>query len=482
MSITPHTARSAVAWRAAGSAAALALTACATGPGPQVPGDRAATSAEAPRQLAFPGAEGEGRHALGGRGGRVFTVRHLDDAGPGSLREAIDAEGPRTVVFAVSGTIALSKPLNVRHGRLTIAGQTAPGDGITLRNHALSINADDVVVRFIRSRMGDESAVDDDALSVGSGRRIIIDHVSTSWSTDETLSVSADFKGPERSYQDVTVQWSFITESLNCTAVKPRGCHGFGSLLRGGLGSRLSMHHNLWAHHKDRMPRPGNYTSAEGDPIGSFYDFRNNVFYNWGEERAGYNMDRGGELSTYNFVNNAYVRGPSSRKALAFEESNDRARAHFAGNSMDGVLPADPWSLVVTHRGHRPEGLPPAYRLAQPHPMAPVVTDSAAEAFERVLRLGGASLVRDAVDRRIVDDVRLRRGRLIDSQQQVGGWPVLASRPAPVDSDGDGMPDEWERGRGLNPHDASDGARVDAQTGWTALELYLNGLVAHLIR
>lgn len=448
-------------------AAALLLAACAA---PTLP----------PRALpAFPGAEGEGAISLGGRGGRTLYVTTLADEGPGSLRAAVEAPGPRTVVFAVSGTIALSRPLHVTEGRLTVAGQTAPGDGITLRNHALLIEADDVVVRFIRSRLGDEAGADDDAISVASGQRIILDHVSASWSTDESLSVSvarADLGRP--AYQHVTVQWSLIGESLNCNGPKKGACHGFGSLLRGAHGTRLSMHHNLWASHQDRMPRPGNYLTPDKDPLGGFYDIRANVFYNWGAERAGYNLDRNGERASYNFVDNTYLPGPSSKGELAFEESNPGSRAFFAGNTMNGRLPADPWTLVRAHAQHLPAGLPAGYRLAQPLAFAPV----SPAAPERVLAQAGASLVRDAVDQRLVDDVRQRRGKLINSQTEVGGWPALKSLPAPRDSDGDGMPDDWETAHGLNPHDAQDARQVDPASGYTRLELYLNGLVAHLMR
>ncbi|WP_395703155.1 GDSL-type esterase/lipase family protein [Aquabacterium sp.] len=439
----------------------------------------ATAPAPPPSPLAFPGAEGAGRFALGGRGGRVIAVTNLNDSGPGSLRAAVEADGPRTVVFHVSGTIALKTELRVRHGRLTIAGQTAPGDGITLRDQTLTIAADDVIVRYIRSRLGDVLKVDEDAMGVVAGRRVIIDHVSTSWSTDETLSVSARFDTPERSFDEVTVQWSIISESLNRNAGKPPGVeHGFGTLLRAGRGAKVSMHHNLWAHHVDRMPRPGNWLKPEVDPVGALYDFRNNVFYDWGRERPGYNMDFQGTRSSYNFIANAYVPGPSSKRRLVFEESSREARAWFEGNLMDGRLPADPYSLVVAHKEHLPQGLPSNYRLERPLQIGPVATTSAAVAYTQVLAWAGAALKRDAVDQRVIDEVRYRTGRIIDSQTEVGGWPALASAPAPLDSDGDGMPDDWERAHGLDPQDASDGARIDAKTGTTPLEAYLASLVA----
>jgi hypothetical protein len=423
--------------------------------------------------VAFPGAEGAGRFALGGRGGRVYTVTTLADGGPGSLREAVEAAGPRTVVFALAGTITLERPLVVRHARLTIAGQTAPGEGITLRRYPFEIAADDVVVRFIRSRLGDEAKVDGDALGIVAGRRIVIDHVSASWSTDEVLSASARFDQPERSFDEVSVQWCFITESLNRNAAKKPGeVHGFGTLLRASKGARVSFHHNLWAHHEDRMPRPGNWHDPEVDPVGPLFDFRHNVFYDWGRERAGYNLDRAAR-SRYAFVGNAYRSGPSSKGRYAFEESSPLAQAWFDGNSIDGMLPADPWSLVRAHREHLPQGLPAGYRLAAPPEVGPVSAESAASAYERVLAHAGASRVRDAVDERIVRQVRERRGRLIDSQAEVGGWPLLRGGDAAPDSDGDGLPDAWERAQGLDPADPRDGARIDPASGWTPLERYL---------
>ena len=434
-------------------------------------------SIKATEVLAFPGAEGGGRHARGGGGGRVYTVTQLGDGGPGSLREAVEASGPRTVVFAVSGTIVLTRPLVVRQGRLTIAGQTAPGDGITLRDYPFEVAADDVVVRYLRSRMGDERKVDGDAMGVIAGRRIILDHVSASWSTDEVLSTSARFDTPERSFDAVTVQWSFITESLNHNrAKKPGETHGFGTLLRAAKGARVSFHHNLWAHHDDRMPRPGNWHAPEVDPVGPLYDFRNNVFYDWGRERSGYNLDRAAR-SSYNFAGNTYLRGPSSKGAYAFEESSPASRAFFAGNTMDFRLPADPWSLVRAHREHLPRGLPEGYRLPAPLDVGPVATEPAPVAYARVLAHAGAAKSRDEVDLRIVQQVRQRTGRLVDRADEVGGWPALKSTPAPADRDGDGMPDDWERTRGLDPDDPADGSRIDPRTGITALEAYLNSLV-----
>jgi hypothetical protein len=424
-----------------------------------------ATPALADPILAFPGAEGAGRFAQGGRGGAVIAVTNLDDAGPGSLRAAVEAEGPRTIVFRISGTIQLQKPLKIANPRITIAGQTAPGDGITIRDQPLIVAADDVVVRYIRSRLGDESKVETDAISIVKGRRIILDHVSASWSVDETLSASANYSRPDQGFYDLTVQWSVIAESLT-HSLHAKGEHGYGSLIRGGNGSKISFHHNLWANHQARMPRPGNYEGPDKDPIGAFFDFRSNVFYNWGRTRSGYNADTA-TLSRYNFVDNSYIAGPQSEAPIAFNESDTLARAYFAGNSMNGAIPLDPWSLVT---GIQPEG----YRLAAPVDIAPVRAESAADSYERVLRWAGASKVRDSVDLRILAGVRDRTGKQIDSQAEVGGWPLLHSLPAPPDSDGDGMPDAWERAHHFDPRNPADGALDADGDGYTNLEQWLD--------
>lgn len=450
----------------------------------------AAAHLEGPAVLAFPGAEGFGRFARGGRGGAVFVVETLDDAGPGSLRAAVEAEGPRSVVFAVAGTIALRSPLVVERPWITIAGESAPGDGITLRDQPLIIAADQVILRFLRSRLGDESGVEADAIWVAGGRDIMLDHVSASWSTDETLSVANMQSRPDLVLDRVTVQWSVIAESLD-RSVHAKGNHGYGSLIRGSHGARYSFHHNLWAHHRARLPRPGNYLDPTRDPLGPLVDLRNNVIYNWGgagakattaRERAiavsaGYNVD-GDARSRYNLVGNAYLTGPDTRAALAelagtgpelrpwiFFEAAPNAWMHAAGNSLDGQLPVDPWTLIGSDV--------PARRLDHAFPVAPVITDDVGEAFGRVLRHAGASRERDAVDRRIVASVRDGGGGLIDSQTDVGGWPVLRAPAAPSDSDRDGLPDAWERAHGLDPCDPSDAGLLTSD-GYTWLERYLH--------
>jgi len=420
---------------------------------------------------AFPGAEGAGAYAMGGRAGRVFIVTSLEDDGPGTLREAVKAKGPRMVVFAVSGTIPLKSNLNIKHDFITIAGQTAPGGGITLRDYPLVVAANHVVVRHVRSRLGSASGQEADAISVYDGKHIILDHVSASWSTDESLSVSQKYKEGLIGLDQVTIQWSVIAESLN-KSVHAKGDHGYGTLARGSFGARYSFHHNLWASHTARMPRPGNFETQADDPTGAFMDFRNNVFFNWkgtGKGGAsGYNADTDA-VTAYNFVNNYYVAGPDSKGAHAFDEKSPVAKAYFAGNWMNHAEPADPWSLVT---GVQADG----YRQTAPIPMAPVTTEPADGAFRAVLAKAGAGRVRDSVDERIMAGVAKGQGRIIDSQDDVGGWPELATGPAPPDGDRDGMPDAWEAAQGLNPADPADGATDRNGDGYTNLEEYLNGL------
>lgn len=420
---------------------------------------------------AFPGAEGAGAYAMGGRAGRVFIVTSLDDDGPGTLREAVKAKGPRIVVFAVSGTIQLKSNLNIKNDFITIAGQTAPGGGITLRDYPLVVAANHVVIRHVRSRLGSASGQEADAISVYDGKHIILDHVSASWSTDESLSVSQKYKESLIGLDQVTIQWSVIAESLN-KSVHAKGDHGYGTLSRGSFGARYSFHHNLWASHTARMPRPGNFENQSLDATGAFMDFRNNVFFNWkgsGKGGAsGYNADTDA-VTTYNFVNNYYVAGPNSKGAHAFDEKSPVARAYFAGNWMNHAEPADPWSLVT---GVQADG----YRQTAPIPMAPVTTEPADTAFRAVLAKAGAGRVRDSVDERIIAGVAKGQGRIIDSQDDVGGWPALLTGTAPPDGDRDGMPDAWEKAQGLNPGDPADGATDRNGDGYTNLEDYLNGL------
>jgi hypothetical protein len=424
-------------------------------------------AAAADKLPAFPGAEGAGAYARGGRGGDVYCVTSLNDDGPGSLRHGVQsATGPRTVVFAVSGTVRLKSDLTIDKSNITVAGQTAPGDGICLADHQLVLrDANDVIVQYIRVRPGDEARKALDSISVYSGNDIIIDHCSASWSVDETLSVSPSPK--DAKLDRVTVQWCMITESLNKSEHK-KGSHGYAALIRGHSGAEYSYHHNLFAHHRGRSPRPGNYVDHKKDPKGLRFDFRNNVVYNWDNRMAGYNADKK-SISRYNFINNYYIPGPNSDGKFAFREGCSRAKAYFAGNWMAGSLPKDPWRLVMGKQGG-------AYRQPKAFVTAKVTTQAAPDAYKLVLAKAGASLSRDAVDTRIVKEVQTGKGRIIDDEQDVGGWPKLATLKPPRDSDRDGMPDDYEKALRLNPNNPKDRNGDLNKDGYTNLENYLHSL------
>ena len=422
------------------------------------------------QQIAFPGAEGYGKFATGGRGGRVIAVTNLNDSGPGSLREAIDAEGSRTVVFRVSGTIKLEKSLSIRNPYITIAGQTAPGDGICLKDWSLNINANEVIVRYLRVRPGSASGKGLDAISGGGCENVIIDHCSASWSVDECVSIYS-------AARNVTVQWCLISESLS-QSVHKKGRHGYGGIWG---GQNASWHHNLLAHHSSRNPR------IVGRSVGDqLVDLRNNVIYNWG-----HNSCYGGDGDVrVNLVNNYYKHGPATRKNIRARVANpspgkDPKNWWIAGNYVfdSPEVTADNWLGVHTSDGISVDDV----RASQPFEVAPVTTHSAQEAFELVLKQAGATLPRrDSLDARIVEEARTGTARfgetyegggkgIIDSPQAVGGWPELKSLPAPADTDGDGMPDDWEKAQGLDPGNPDDRNKVGAD-GYTMLEKYLNSI------
>lgn len=404
--------------------------------------------------LAFPTAEGFGAYSQGGRGGKVLFVTSLDDSGAGSLRAAIEAEGRRTVVFRTSGIIELKSGLRVREPYITIAGQTATGDGICLKNYGFSVTTHDVIVRHLRFRTGDEPGpaykakgrgFSPDSVSIGTpSRNVIFDHCSASWSIDECLSVSGE------GITNVTVQWCMITESLN-DSFHPKGPHGYGSLLR--CNGDVTFHHNICAHHRSRSPRPGTY----GD--GSItLDFRNNVIY----DSSGYSA---ADPVRMNYIGN-FIRRP---RGAVFRIGGPSTRIYASGNHLDGGGEANrgDWRLIT--------GATDANKIAEPFPIAEVKTHDAQDAFERILQTCGATLPkRDAVDARIVRQIRSGTGDLIDSQTEVGGWPVYGSSPSPLDSDDDGMPDRWEKQHELNVgiHDHDDDIDRD---GYTNIEECLNG-------
>src|SRR5580765_8125169 len=409
---------------------------------------------------ASPGAEGSGAITPGGRGGDVYHVINLSDSGPGSLRFGVqNAVGPRTIVFDVSGTIYLQTKLSINKPFLTFAGQTAPGDGVTVAGWTTAVtDTHDVIVRYLRFRPGDLNCPNyqDDGFTVDRSVNVIADHVSASWSVDETLSVTESDK--------VTVQWSLITESMK-NSCHIKGAHGYGSLIRYGNGL-ISYHHNLYAHHDSRNPRLG-------DNIG--LDFVNNVIYDWGSE-AGYSGDNTEGSPRLNYVGNYLVAGPStpsSKRNRAFNGGSTNTQIYQSNNAIDSNLNGahdgqdTQWSMII---GLYTRQQPGRFSFAQ------VETDDAPTAYDRVLNLAGHSLVRDAVDTRVVSEVRDEGGHQISSENDVGGWPALNSLTPPVDTDQDGIPDSWENDHGLNALDPSDGPAITA-SGYSNLELYLNDLV-----
>jgi len=417
--------------------------------------------AQTPPLAAFPGAEGFGAQTPGGRGGRVLHVTNLDDTGPGSFRAACEASGARIVVFDVSGTIALKHPILVRNPFLTIAGQTAPGDGICLRDASFGIATHDVVVRFLRVRLGDVSSREDDCIDLHHGaRNCILDHCSATWSIDECLSTSGDV-------QDCTVQWCLIGEALNASK-HAKGKHGYGSLAR--ANGPFSWHHNLWLHNDARNPRLGDNYGRGGSPR---FDVRNNVIYDFGGTASGLTQ---GKFEA-NYVGNYLRPGPSSRAKTPITIGEKSELRFFIRDNVlegDAALTSDNTRFFNTMEFG---GVRQVWTVDQPFAAPAVQTWPAAEAFERVLvGVGATRPRRDPVDTRLIAHVRDRKGAIINSQTEVGGWPVLKTAAVPPDTDGDGLPDAWETAHGLNPRDGTDGAKPATPGGYTNIEVYLNQL------
>lgn len=441
--------------------------------------------------LAFPGAEGFGRYTTGGRGGKVLYVTNLNDDGPGSFRAAVKAQGRRYILFQVSGTIRLKSRLFINNSDVTIAGQTAPGDGITIADYPVSISADNVIIRFLRFRMGDEAAQEGDGLGGRFQKNIIIDHCSVSWSTDEGLSLYNN--------ENTTVQWCFVTESLR-NSVHDKGAHGYGGIWG---GKNASFHHNLLAHHDSRNPRLGEQAGT-AFALTDLTDLRNNVIYNWGANNC-----YGGEGMNVNIVNCYYKPGPASKnreRIVAIDKNTKEGTEVFDiwgkyyvdGNFIEGSerATADNWTYGVFRQfnskyGTVSEAEKNAIRQAEPHPIDNNVTTHSPElAYEKVLAIGGASLVRDAIDQRIADEVEKgiftysgsmgSKNGIIDTQADVGGWPELKSLPAPLDTSGDGMPDNWKVTNGLDPQKFEANGR-DLSTAYDNVEVYINSLVKSIV-
>lgn len=468
----------------------------------------------ADKVLSFPGAEGHGRYTTGGRGGKVFHVTSLEDDGSkGTLRWALKQDGPKIIVFDVAGTIRLKSGLRTGKDNLTIAGQTSPG-GICIADNEFLINSNNVIIRFLRFRPGEASGREPDGLGGYDKRDIMIDHCSVSWSVDECLSVY----GMENS----TVQWCIASEALR-QATHVKGPHGYGG---NWGGKNATYHHNLIAHCESRVPRLGPRPTTLA--LTECVDIRNNVFYNW----AG-NGCYGGENQHVNIINNYYKPGPATEQAskqvryriakigiyprsyvneetgknMAFNPYVQKwGTFYIDGNTVEGnkKVTEDNWTDGVYAQQYNNEKVDflwtketmDTIRLKQPLEYGEVTTHSAEKAYTQVLKYAGCCNYRDEVDKRIIADTRDKKATFtvkgnkpgyINSPKDTGSspWPELKIEGvcAPLDSDGDGIPDEWELEKGLNPHDAADGnaTNIDPDGRYTNVEMYLNSLVQDIV-
>ncbi len=433
------------------------------------------TQVEIPTDIvAFPGAEGYGRFAKGGRGGDVYIVTNLNNDGEGSLRYGLEeVEGPRTIVFEVSGTIVLEDDIDFSSDYVTIAGETAPGDGICIKDHTFNIKeCSHVIVRYMRFRMGDESGNDGDVINIAKVKDVILDHITATWGIDGTMDTEY--------LENFTLQWSIYGQALN-QATHHKGAHAMLMSLRKTTG-KVSLHHNLFASSRNRHPTLGGgkpFVQASPDAI---FDFRNNVQYNWSGHTnlgAGY----------FNLINNYYKPGPNttpgSHPIAPKVEAHDITKGYMAGTFFEGNegwtednYTAMEWGV----RGGSYIGdVTPEKFIMDEEPVAEAdrpFTHTPAELYELVLKGAGASRVRDKADKELIQGIMDGTNHLIDSQEEVGGWPELVSLPAPSDTDRDGMPDVYEKANKLDPNDAEDRNGDKDRDGYTNLEEYLHSLTA----
>ena len=460
---------------------------------------------------AFPGAEGFGRYVTGGRGGKVYRVTNLNDSGTGSLRWALSQAGPRIIVFGVSGTIHLKSSLGIP-SNTTVAGQSAPGDGICLADYPVSVSGSNVIVRYMRFRLGNKNVQENgadgwDAFGGMDQQDIIVDHCSVSWSIDECCSFLGN--------KNTTVQWCIVSQSL-VDAGHSKGSHGYGG---NWGGSGASFHHNLIAHHTSRTPRLGPRPTTQMDER---MDYRNNVIYNFGG-----NGCYGGEAMRVNIVNNYYKPGPGSPtgyKGKRIAGIGIRTTEYI--NTYPAYAPAwhiwgkyyvegnvnatyadvaqDNWANGMYNQidasgcdGTYTAVTKDTIRIDEPIAFVLTTTHSAEMAYERVLDYAGVSRFRDSHDELMVSDTRNRKAtyrgtgnsagfinsqednRPADSDEDWSAWPTLETRGNIVDYDGDGMDDNWEDLNNLDPTDPSDGNTVRSD-GYTNVEYYLNSLVSSI--
>ena len=440
------------------------------------------------KPIAFPGAEGFGKYTTGGRGGKVMIVSNLNDNGPGSLREAVSDKSPRIILFSVSGTIHLETKLNIQ-GNCTIAGQSAPGDGICIADRNVALAGNNIIVRYMRFRMGDKYANigmvpgsgSDDAFGGTYRSNIIIDHCSMSWSEDEVFSVYAG--------DSTTLQWNMIYEPLNYSYHFEDGDtdyehHGYGGIWG---GRHLTAHHNLFAHCNSRNPRFDGIRNAPEENV----DYRNNVIYNWGA-----NSIYAGEGGHYNIVNNYFKYGPSTNKNVKSRIVNpgktDKipyGKFFVKGNFMDDApqVSQDNSLGVFTGKNNEDKGLASTDKAFL---FIELKMERAQTAFENVMKFGGASLNRDTLDARIINDVKNRTGGFIDVQgnyphgttyeKTINAWPTLRTSLAPTDNDNDGMADAWEIENKLDTG-KQDASLFSLNKNYTNIEMYLNSIVKSIM-
>ncbi|MDA3854421.1 MAG: pectate lyase [Bacteroidales bacterium] len=420
-------------------------------------------SVSAQQVPAFPGAEGAGKYTTGGRGGYVYTVSNLNDDGPGSLRDGIQKKGSRYIVFAVSGYIDLRSELVVNNKDLTIAGQTSPGSGICLRRYGFRVNADNVIIRYLRVRPGDVAKIELDAFTARKHKNIMIDHCSFSWATDEVCSVYDN--------ENTTLQWCIISEGLNAS-VHSKGDHGYGGIW-GGMNT--TFHHNLLMNNMRRNPRLQG-SRVLSTPETEKAEVMNNVIFNWGGKAI-----YAGEDAQYIIRNNYFKPGPSTAKSARrrlIQPYAPYGQFSFSGNVLHEGKEITKDNLVGVQMDKDSVA---KYFVLQEKSFSDFKPESAQKAYKRVLKHVGASLVRDGVDRRLIAEMQGAADELgpsiIDSQTDVGGWPALEEISLSNDSDKDGMSDEWERVNGLNPNDAADANGNDKDKSYTNIEYYLNSFI-----
>ena len=417
----------------------------------------------------FPGASGFGTRTAAGRGGRVLEVTTLADDGAGSLRAALEARGARIVVFRVAGTITLTRPIEIHAPRVTVAGHSAPGGGILLRDAGLVVATDDVLIRHLRIRPGNSGAIDpenNDALQINGARNVVIDHVSLGWSEDEVVQVW-------QASRDVTLSWCLFSDALNKSR-HPKGRHGAGVLIANG-SDRVSLHHSLLANLDFRNPLVKDAGAV---------DLIENLVYDWGRTGAEV-VDQVGREAQLNVIGNLYLPGPASGKIPAFVVNKGEAVGSvwpkiyaYDNRGPPAVADRDP-QFAMFSLGFEGKPLPEVVRTAVAFKHASVKRIGANGLQAAILAEVGATRPRrDTSDARVIEQVRGNSGRIIDGPREAGGYPRLAAGTAPPDSDHDGMPDSWERSAGLNAKDAADAAADRDGDGYTNIEEYLESLIA----